>query len=81
MLQVVEVFIVHPVQTYDKSVYLRVAEAQRCKIHSVLFMPLYECSSRDRVIGVFEVVQTETDVKFPALIDWLRCCLKVGAQC
>lgn len=60
------------VQQYDKSVFLRVAEAQRCRISSALFMPLYNSSKRDCVLGVFEVVQTEREVLFQGVIDWLR---------
>ena len=65
----------HNVQQYDKSVFLRVAEAQRCRISSALFMPLFNSPKRDCVLGVFEVVQTERDVLFPAVVDWLRCAL------
>jgi hypothetical protein len=30
------------VQKYDKDVYLRVSEAQRCRVHSTLVMPVFD---------------------------------------
>ncbi|KAK9835194.1 hypothetical protein WJX81_005064 [Elliptochloris bilobata] len=65
----------HNVQTYDKSVYLRVADAQRCKVAATLLMPLYETELREHPFGVFEVCQSEKNVLFPSLVDMLRECL------
>lgn len=68
----------HNVQQYDKTCFLRVDEAQRCRVHSALFMPLYASTAHRHPIGVFEVVQANTDVLFPVLVQWLKCCLQVG---
>ena len=62
-------------QTYDKSVYLRVADAQRCKVAATMLMPLYETEQRTHPFGVFEVCQSEKNVLFPSLVDMLRECL------
>lgn len=37
----------HNVQKYDRQVYLRVSEAQRCRVHSTLVMPVFDISSGD----------------------------------
>ncbi|GAB4817190.1 hypothetical protein N2152v2_004236 [Parachlorella kessleri] len=66
----------HNVQQYDRAVFLRAAEAQRCRVAAAVFMPLYAAAKRDCVLGVFEVAFTEGDVLFPAVVDWLRCCLR-----
>ena len=65
----------HNVQTYDKSVYLRVADARRCKVAATMLMPLYETAQREHPFGVFEVCQAEKNVLFPSLVDMLRECL------
>lgn len=70
----------HNVQQYDKTCFLRVDEAQRCRVHSALFMPLYTSTAHRHPIGVFEVVQANTDVLFPVLVQWLKCCLQVGLR-
>ena len=67
----------HNVQTYDKSVYLRVQDAQRCRIHSTMLLPLYMTPQRDHPFAVFEVCQSEKNVMFPSLIDLLQRCLEV----
>lgn len=68
----------HNVQTYDKSVYLRVQDAQRCRIHSTMLLPLYMTPQREHPFAVFEVCQSEKNVMFPSLVDLLQCCLEVG---
>lgn len=68
------------VQQYDKTQFLRVDEAQRCRIHSALFMPLYTSRARRHPFGVFEVVQADTDLLFPVLVQWLKCCLQVSSH-
>ncbi len=68
----------HNVQQYDKRHFLRVEEAHRCRVHSVLFMPLYTSANRHQPFAVFEVVQADTDVLFPVLVHWLKCCLQVS---
>lgn len=76
----------HNVQKYDKQVYLRVSEAQRCRVHSTLVMPVFDSGDGDvsglmaRPIAVFELVQADKDVAFPAVIAELRKCLLVGVQ-
>jgi hypothetical protein len=37
----------HNVQKYDRQVYLRVSEAQRCRVHSTLVMPVFDVSKGD----------------------------------
>lgn len=97
------------VQKYDKKVYLRVSEAQRCRVHSALMvsnehafawlpwlshrdyvlnnpgllhvwmqMPVFDKDCADKPLAVFELVQSDKEVVFPALIAWLRQCLEVG---
>lgn len=74
----------HNVQKYDKQVYLRVSEAQRCRVHSTLVMPVFDAGDGDgsglgaRPIAVFELVQADKDVAFPAVIAELRKCLLVS---
>lgn len=71
----------HNVQKYDKQVYLRVSEAQRCRVHSTLVMPLFGAASAGpgaRPVAVFELVQADRDVAFPAVMAELRKCLNVS---
>eukprot|EP00775_Hariotina_reticulata_P002477 gene2477-2781_t len=68
----------HNVQKYDKQVYLRVSEAQRCRVHSTLVMPVFDAADETgggRPVAVFELVQADRDVAFPAVIAELRKCL------
>jgi hypothetical protein len=59
------------VQRYDQQVYLRAAEAQRCQVHSTLFMPIYASPRRDACLAVFEVVLTDADVNFAGMVGWI----------
>jgi hypothetical protein len=52
-------------QKYDKQVYLRVSEAQRCRVHSTLVMPVFACPNRQRAVAVCELVQSEKNMAFP----------------
>jgi nucleolar complex protein 2 len=73
----------HNVQKYDRQVYLRVSEAQRCRVHSTLVMPLFGAASAGpdaRPVAVFELVQADRDVAFPNVIAELRKCLKVRGR-
>lgn len=70
----------HNVQKYDKQVYLRVSEAQRCRVHSTLVMPVFDGDNRCKPLAVFELVQSDKDVVFPEVISWLRSCLEVSAE-
>jgi len=45
------------VQKYGKMAYLRVTEAQRCKVHSVFVVPVFDTRSPGRPLAVFELVQ------------------------
>ncbi len=65
----------HNVQKYDKQVYLRVTEAQRCRVHSTLVMPIFASASRTKPVAVFELVQSDKGVVFPDTMTWLRSCL------
>ncbi|GMH33670.1 hypothetical protein BSKO_01504 [Bryopsis sp. KO-2023] len=56
-------------QRYEKPVYLRVDEAQRCCVHSTVLMPFFESKSRDRPVGVIEVVKNAKNVCFSELVD------------
>ncbi len=69
----------HDVQKYDKQVYLRVSEAQRCRVHSSLMVPVFEAdSSHAKPLAVFELVQSDKDVAFPSVIEWLSGCLQAS---
>lgn len=67
----------HDVQKYDKQVYLRVSEAQRCRVHSTLVVPIFDRDSTDKPLAIFELIQSDKDVAFPAVMQWLRQCLEV----
>jgi hypothetical protein len=67
----------HDVQKYNKQVYLRVSEAQRCRVHSALMVPVFERDAR-LPLAVFELVQSEKDVVFPQVMSWLSESLQVG---
>lgn len=74
----------HNVQKYDKLVYLRVSEAQRCRVHSTLVTPVFDdepggAGVSGRPVAVFELVQADRDVAFPAVMAELRKCLQVRA--
>ncbi|GIL73231.1 hypothetical protein Vretimale_4836 [Volvox reticuliferus] len=66
----------HNVQKYDKQVYLRVSEAQRCRVHSTLMVPIFGSDSRDTPLAVFELVQGDRDVTFPAVLSHLTASLQ-----
>lgn len=65
-------------QKYDKQVYLRVSEAQRCRVHTTLVMPIFTSEGRDAPVAVFELVQGDRDVEFSSLTSCLQSSLKVG---
>ncbi len=67
----------HNVQKYDKQVYLRVSEAQRCRVHSTVVMPVFTLGSTYKPVAVLEMVQSDKDVVFPNIIEWLQRCLQV----
>ncbi|KAG1674596.1 hypothetical protein FOA52_001845 [Chlamydomonas sp. UWO 241] len=60
------------VQKYDKRVYLRVSEAQRCRVHSTLVVPVFCPQEQRRPVAVFELVQSDRDCSFSAVMHWLQ---------
>eukprot|EP00210_Caulerpa_lentillifera_P002070 g1985.t1 len=56
------------VQKYDKKIYLRVSEAQRCRVHSTVVLPFFEPSIPHRALGVIEVVTNDRNVAFHELL-------------
>mmetsp|Transcript_19095 Transcript_19095/g.41176 ORF Transcript_19095/g.41176 Transcript_19095/m.41176 type:complete len:407 (-) Transcript_19095:428-1648(-) len=67
----------HDVQKYDKQVYLRVSEAQRCRVHSTMMVPVFSADSHGKPVAVFELVQSDKDCVFPAVMTWLKQCFEV----
>lgn len=57
------------VQKYDKQIYLRVSEAQRCRVHSTVVIPFFEPTERHRALGVIEVVKNDKGVSFTQLLE------------
>jgi len=57
------------VQKYDKQIYLRVSEAQRCRVHSTVVIPFFEPTERHRALGVIEVVKNDKGVSFTQLLQ------------
>lgn len=45
--------------------------AQRCRVHSTLFMPLYDSPRRSACVGVFEVVMTDPEPNFAGMVGWI----------
>lgn len=66
------------VQKYDKKVYLRVSEAQRCRVNSTMVLPLYSPDMMHKPVAVFELVQSGKDCPFSMILSKLRKCLEVG---
>ena len=65
------------VQQYDKKVYLRVSEAQRCHVHSTLVVPLYSADMTHKPVAIFELVQSDKDCPFSTVMAHLQQCLEV----
>ncbi|BDA47049.1 probable protein NLP5 at N-terminal half [Coccomyxa sp. Obi] len=59
------------VQKYSKDVYLRASEAQQCRVHSTIVLPLFTTAERKASLGVVEVVQTRQDMSFAEIISAL----------
>jgi hypothetical protein len=66
------------VQQYDKKVYLRVSEAQRCRVHSTLVVPLYSMELTHKPVAIFELVQSDKECPFSAIMAYLQKCLEVS---
>lgn len=57
----------HDVQHYDRRVYLRVSEAQRCRVSSTLVVPIFTPEQPDRAVAVFELVRNDTSSFQPVI--------------
>lgn len=66
----------YDVQVYDRSVYLRATEAQRCSVHSTIVTPVYLTPAREMPAAVVEISHHDKDVKFPEIISRLSSCLE-----
>ncbi|KAK9816787.1 hypothetical protein WJX72_005105 [[Myrmecia] bisecta] len=64
------------VQRYDASVYLRVEDAKRCRVHACMFLPVYASADREHPLAVVEVAQPDLNVYFPAIFTTLQTCLE-----
>ena len=64
-------------QKYGKDVYLRASEAQQCRVHSTLVIPLFADAARAAAVGALEVVQTCDDMPFSAVVKALAAVLEV----
>lgn len=71
----------YDVQLYDRSVYLRAAEAQRCSVHSTIVTPVYLTPAREMPVAVVEISHHDKDVKFPEIISRLSSCLENVQLC
>jgi hypothetical protein len=65
------------VQHYDKQVYLRVSEARRCQVQSMLVVPIFGHDASGGTVAVFELIQNHCDGGFPAIMAQLQRCLEV----
>ena len=59
------------VQKYSKEVYLRASEAQQCRVHSTVVLPLFTAGDRGTSLGIIEVVQTRQDMSFADIVTHL----------
>jgi len=69
------------VQKYDKQIYLRVSEAQRCRVHSTVVIPFFEPAERHRALGVIEVVKNDKGVSFSQLLENVIASLESVSLC
>ena len=67
------------VQKYSKEVYLRASEAQQCRVHSTVVLPLFTSADRTSSLGVVEVVQTQQDMSFSDIVATLARSLEARA--
>eukprot|EP00798_Chlamydomonas_sp_ICE-L_P029804 gene29804-7440_t len=61
----------HDVQKHDRQVYLRVTEAQRCRVHSTLVVPIFQLSNMNKAVAVLELLRSEKGNVSPALLSRL----------
>jgi hypothetical protein len=64
------------VQKYGKEVYHRASEAQQCRVHSTLVIPLFASAARSAAVGALEVVQTCDDMPFASVVQALAAVLE-----
>eukprot|EP00210_Caulerpa_lentillifera_P000873 g844.t1 len=69
------------VQKYDKKIYLRVSEAQRCRVHSTVVIPFFEPAVRSRTLGVIEVVRNDRNASFNELLERVIASLEAVRLC
>ena len=69
------------VQKYSKEVYLRASEAQQCRVHSTVVLPLFTAGDRGTSLGIIEVVQTRQDMSFEDIVIHLAQALEVTFRC
>ena len=67
------------VQKYGKEVYHRASEAQQCRVHSTLVIPLFASAARLAAVGALEVVQTCDDMPFASVVQALAAVLEARA--
>ena len=67
------------VQKYSKEVYLRASEAQQCRVHSTVVLPLFTAGDRGTSLGIIEVVQTRQDMSFADIVTHLAQALEVSS--
>lgn len=65
-------------QKYEKQIYMRVQEAQRCSVHSTMLLPIFDNDSHGNPLGVLEVVKASSDVCFPELVSKISEALAVS---
>lgn len=70
----------HDVQRYNRNVYLRVSEAQRCRVHSTLVVPVFMQHEPQSPAAILELVQNDKDCVFPEIMSSLSQCLEVSMQ-
>ena len=68
------------VQKYSKEVYLRASEAQQCRVHSTVVLPLFTAGDRGTSLGIIEVVQTRQDMSFADIVTHLAQALEVSCH-
>ena len=68
-------------QKYSKEVYLRASEAQQCRVHSTVVLPLFTTAERKSSLGVVEVVQTRQDMSLAEIVGNLARSLEVRILC
>lgn len=71
-----QVEICSDVQYHDETVYRRIHEAQRCRIHSIVVLPVFLPQDLKKPVAVIEISHHEKDVHFSAIIRRMDACLR-----